>query len=58
MLIIVLHHHIVHNQFNPVGTGWSQKQLAYVFLAPSEKVGFVIFWHIRVVPLRIKVAHC
>lgn len=46
MLMIVLHHHIVHNQFNPVGTGWSQKQLAYVFLAPSGKVGVVIFFGI------------
>ena len=25
MLMIVLHHHIVRNQFNPVDTGWSLK---------------------------------
>ena len=58
MLMIVLHHHIMHNQFNPVDTGWSLKQLAYVFMVASGKVGIVIFWHFRVVPLRIKVAHC
>lgn len=46
MLMIVLHHHIVHNQFNPVGTGWSRKEVAYVFLAPSGKVGVVIFFGI------------
>lgn len=46
MLMIVLHHHILHNQFNPVGTGWSLKQLAYVFMVPGGKIGVVIFFGI------------
>ncbi|WP_274518198.1 acyltransferase family protein [Bifidobacterium magnum] len=46
MLMIIAHHHILHNPFNPLEQDPSLKQMAYVFLASLRKIGVVIFFGI------------